>query len=117
MAGIGVERDVVGLVAFSEADQIGREHAEASLHQRRDHLAIEERPARLAMEQQDGRGIARPLVDVMLASLKAIAEVNLEPVLGKRIVRNAGKAFGGRAQDLQRFLLPSDRRSGPDSKP
>jgi hypothetical protein len=44
------------LVRLAEADEIGGQHAMAARRQRRDHVAIEKTPARLAVQQQHRRG-------------------------------------------------------------
>ena len=109
MARVGIEVDIVGLVAFAESDQIGRQHPEPGIDQQRNHLAIEKRPARFAVEQQHGGRIAWAFVDIVHACAKPIAEIGLEPVLGEGIVGNVGEPFGRCTQDLHRSLLSDDR--------
>ena len=51
------------LLGQAEADHVGDDDAVSRIHQRRDDVAIEEAPGRIAVQQQDG--IAGALIDVM----------------------------------------------------
>ena len=51
------------LLGQAEADHVGDDDAVSRVHQRRDDVAVEETPGRIAVQQQDG--IAGALIDVM----------------------------------------------------
>ena len=53
------------LVGFSETNEIRCNNAKTGIPQRRDHMAIQVRPARLAMQQQYGGAVCSTFVDVM----------------------------------------------------
>ncbi len=54
---VRVVLDAGWLVGAAEAEVVGRDHA-ADLRERRDQLPVQERPGRLAMEQENGRALA-----------------------------------------------------------
>ena len=62
VAVVAVPVDVDRLVRAAEAGQVGRDAAVAGVAHRRDHLAPQKRPGRLAVEEDDRRAVA--LVDV-----------------------------------------------------
>ena len=59
---VAVVRDVGGLVRAAEADEVGRDRAQPGGGEQRDHRAVQERPGRLAVQQQHrlGRRPGRP---------------------------------------------------------
>jgi hypothetical protein len=90
---------------FSSIDNTTR--PPASRHENRDHLAVEERPGRLAMQQQVRvHGIARPKVDV----------VDPQPLVAGQVLdvrrrmipaRQTAEAIVRSAQRLDHGVLPS----------
>ena len=57
---VGVVLPLRRLVAPAESHQIRRDHAVPGRREHRDHLAVQERPRRLAVQQEHGRRVARP---------------------------------------------------------
>src|SRR5207253_6101847 len=69
------------LVRFAEAEEVGGEDPVAAARERRDHLAVQERPARLAVEAEDR--LAASLVQVMHAGAADRQVVRREGVPGE----------------------------------
>ena len=86
------------LVRAAEADEIGRDRAESCGGEDRDHLAIQVRPRRLAVEAEDRRCRRRSLVDVVDAETADLRVVRLEG-----ISREIGEPRIGRAKIFHVF--------------
>jgi hypothetical protein len=94
--GVGVVLDPRRLVRAPEADQVGRDGPDTRLGEHGHHVAVEERPAGLAVQQQ-GHGSVRgsaldvrhpepcalAVRDVGVARLDGEVGQGLEPVLGR----------------------------------
>ena len=83
VAVVGVPVDVGRLVGAPEAGQVGGQAAKAGVAHRRDHLAPQERPGRLAVEEDDRRALA--LVDVRQPQPVDLAVMRLEREVGKTL--------------------------------
>ncbi|MCY1170271.1 hypothetical protein D9M73_103340 [compost metagenome] len=105
MAFIGVIGACGGFVGFAEANQVGRDHAVSGGGERRHELAIEIGPARLAVQQQHRRGIARPLIEIVDAEGRAVGIGHALIVRRERIIGQPLEPFLGRLQNLHRALL------------
>jgi hypothetical protein len=61
-----VPRGIGRLVRATEANEVGGHHAHTGAGEHRDHVAVQVRPRRIAVQTQLGhRGLARALVDVV----------------------------------------------------
>ena len=67
VAEVGVVGDVDGLVGVAHAEVVHRDGSVACVDQDGDHLAVEERPGWLAVQEQHHGGVCRAFVDVALA--------------------------------------------------
>ena len=94
---VGVVLDPRRLVRAAEAEVVGRDGA-SDTRDRRDHLAIQERPGRLAVQEQ--HRIARALVDVVHPQPVLLDVVRLEGVAGEPV-----EPLVGRAVDLHAVSL------------
>jgi hypothetical protein len=93
------------LVRAPEADQVGRHRAQPGRDARADHVAVQERPRRLAVQHQHHRRVARPLVDVGHAQRRAaVAGRHVEVARRVGEVRQIGETFVGGAQALHARL-------------
>jgi hypothetical protein len=87
-----------GLVAPAEPDEVRRQHAMSARDEAGDHLPVEIRPGRLAVQQQDRARAARALVDVVHAQGPALAVGEQGVVRGERVAGQVGEAALGRSQ-------------------
>jgi hypothetical protein len=94
MAVEGVPADLGRLVRAPEADVVGRDDPRGPRKQR-DHLPVEERPGRLAVEAENR--LAGPLFDVVHPQ-----PVMLQPVRLEVVADQAREALVGRAVDAHR---------------
>ena len=67
VSGIAVIGLPHGFIRFTEADQVGRDHTKPGVTKRRNHFAVQVRPARFAMQQQYDRTVGRAFVHVVHA--------------------------------------------------
>ena len=93
----GVRALLLRLVAFAEADQIGRHHAVAGGGEDGDHVPPQVAPRRVAVQAQpSARGVGRAFVQVMQAQAgqrRQIADVVRHPrVAGQVVERRVGRA-------------------------
>ena len=79
---VRVVAPIARLVRPSEPDQVGRDDAMPGVHQRRDHLSIQIRPGGLAVQEQDGRRVLGPFVQVVHAQPVDLDVVGRERVAG-----------------------------------
>ncbi len=89
------------LVRAAEADQVGRDDAQAVLHQSGDHGAVQVGPGGLAVQHEHRLGAGRALVDVVQAEPVGQRDV----VRGEGIARQVGEALVGRAHQLHRLSV------------
>ena len=91
-----VRRPRQRLVRAPEADEVGSDGAQAVLDEPRHDGAVEIGPGRLSVQQQDGLGARRPLVDVVHAHA-----VGQRGVVGlEREPRQVGEPLVGRPHDV-----------------
>src|SRR5439155_18540280 len=100
MALVGVVVARYRLVGAAESDEIGGDGAEARAGDHGDHLPVEVRPRRLAVEHEHRRRVARALVDVVHAKRAAVAVGNFDVVRLERIAGQVGESLVGRADEL-----------------
>ena len=86
---VGVVLDPGRLVRATEAEVVGRDDA-CDSGERRDQLPVEERPRRLAVEEEDR--FARALVDVVHSQSVLLEVARLECVAGKTVEALVGRA-------------------------
>ena len=112
VAVVGVPAAVGRLVRAAEAGVVGADHALPGRHQRRQHLAVEVGPGRLAVEADDR--VALALVHVVQPQAVDVVPVRLEVV-----ARQAVEALVGSAEDLgppAQPILGSAWRTGLDTR-
>ena len=84
------------LVGAPEADQVRRNHAMPRGHQAWDHFAVEKRPGRLAMHQQNRCSVAGSLINVRNAQAIQIKVVGRKGEIGEPLKKSLW-----RSQDLR----------------
>ena len=89
---VGVVLEACGLVGAAEAEVVGRDDA-GDRGEGRDHLPVEERPARLAVEQEDR--VALAFLDVVHAET-VLLQVARREVVAAAAPRTARRACGRR---------------------
>ncbi|OQC02780.1 MAG: hypothetical protein BWX79_02756 [Alphaproteobacteria bacterium ADurb.Bin100] len=95
-----METVLLRLVAFAEADQVGRNHAVALRGKHGNHLAVQVAPGRVAMQAEPGhRGVGRAFIKVVQAQSSEAGQV-VEVVRRPGVSRQTGKAVLGRAQGV-----------------
>jgi hypothetical protein len=77
VARIGVVFASGGLVGAAEADEVGADHTVASLGKYGDHFAIQERPRRLAMQQEHRIGVGGAVLDPRHAEPPALVVIDV----------------------------------------
>ena len=95
---VGVVLDPGRLVGTAEAEVVGRDGASRP-RDRRDHRAVEERPRRLAVQEQ--HRIAAPLVDVVHPQPVLLDVVRVEGVPGKAFEALVGRAIRLQAREYR----------------
>ena len=104
---VGVHGVVHRLVAAPEAEEIGRHHPRTGPHEHRDHLAVQVRPRRLAVQTQEHPvRIGRPLVHAGHPQTVETRQVVDVPRLERKAAEVLEPVVGG-ADHLQRCLLVS----------
>ena len=115
VAVVGVPADVGRLVRASEAGQVGRDAAKAGVAHGRDHLAPQERPGRLAVEEDHGRALA--LVEVGEAQPVDLAVVRVEREVREPLQRLLGRAHRVGSSRLAAYPRAPSARLAPDAQP
>ena len=95
------------LVGFAETDQVRHHHPVPGPGQHRNELAVKIGPARLAVHQQDRRGLGRPFVQVMDPQLAAVGIEHLSVMRREGIVGDALEGGIGCPQDYHGGVLPA----------
>jgi hypothetical protein len=102
LAGIAIVAALAQLVGLAEADQVGREHAQPRGRNRQDHVPVQVRPGRLAVQHQHRRRVARAFVNVVQAQLERALLRDLVVVRRERVVGQVRETRVGGAQDFHR---------------
>ena len=89
--GDGVVGVVGRLVRAAEADQVGRDRAQAGVDQHRDDLPVQVGPGRLTVQEQHDRAVLRPLVQVVHPQRGQLLGYDLGVVRGERVARKVGE--------------------------
>ena len=96
VAGEGVVRQCERLVRPPEPDHVGRHAPDAGVDEDRDHVAVEEGPRRLTVQEQRNRPVGGTGVDVRHPQRAVVAVMHLGVRRRPREVRKVGEALVGR---------------------